>query len=99
MKRKTSNLSRLEAESEEFNPMTYVVNLADLMLVFACGLIISLMLNGNPGKIVGKIVQIKEITNQSENIKGQAIEGKGDLEKLGEAYKDNKTGKIYIITK
>ncbi|MDI6603959.1 MAG: DUF2149 domain-containing protein [Thermoanaerobacteraceae bacterium] len=103
MKKRNNTISRFEDDDEEFNPLAYVVNLADLMLVFACGLMVSLMLSWSGGKILPselkKVIQMKEVTNQSEKIKGQAVQGKGELQKVGEAYKDPNTGKIFIIEK
>ncbi|NNG66461.1 hypothetical protein [Caldanaerobacter subterraneus] len=68
------------------------------MLVFATGLVISLMLTGTFPAIKVSTDQLKQIKDY-KIIEDRIKKGEGTLQKIGEAYKDPVTGKIYIIDK
>ncbi len=89
------NGSRLRVNrkpAEEFNPMESVANLVDVMLVFACGLIIALIAawNVDVAKTPYRVSDVKD-TEQQEEVSPE------DLEEMGSVYKDPATGKLYII--
>lgn len=91
---------RVEQREDEFDPMEGMANLADVMLVFACGLLLALIINWN--------VDVTSTVNQEEpqtkyeiegvdNDTSETIDGEADLEEMGKVYKDPKTGKYYVV--
>ncbi len=87
---------------EEISPLDGVVNIVDAMLVFACGLMLSLVIYWNvdiQGNRATQIEQGKDVT-QIEQIKQNIEESQKDgdhYEKLGTVYKDPETGKMYML--
>ena len=79
--------------TEDINPMESVANLADVMLVFACGLLIALIAawNVDVTKTPYKVTDMKEGAGQHEEVKVE------DLQEMGHVYKDPETGKMYVI--
>ena len=93
---------RLRRQEAEVNPMDGVANLADAMLVLAVGIMLALILNwnvdisavrGDAGPEQDEALSFTE-EDMSET---QALEGQGELEKLGAVYYDPATGLYYII--
>ncbi len=78
--------------AEDINPMESVANLVDVMLVFACGLIIALIAawNVDVAKTPYHVSDIKE-SQEQEEISPE------DLQEMGKVYKDPETGKLYVI--
>lgn len=86
---------------EDVNPMNYVSNLSDVMLILAVGIMLSLVLHWN--------VDIETKAEEQEESSGaDAIEfndsdlqDSNDLpdaaERMGNVYYDPETGKYYII--
>ena len=90
---------RVQHRQEDFNPMEGLGNLADAMLVFACGLLLALIINWNVEvSETGEIQQQDkyEIEGFDEN-NSQTIDGETNLEEMGTVYKDPATGKYYVI--
>lgn len=83
----------------EVNPMEGIANLVDVMLVFACGLMIAIIMFWNVDlSNVSAVIdqkQLKEVPNLEERAKGENFQD--SLENKGAVYKDPKTGKLYII--
>lgn len=96
---KNSKLRNRSTFSDDFDPMSGLSNLSDVMLVFACGLMIAIVSFWNVD-----LSRVQDIIDQSELKEvtdvEQAIEN-GDLsetmESMGAAYKDPETGKTYIV--
>ena len=98
---RTKGRLRAVRKPEEFNPMEGVGNMADAMLVFACGLLLALILSWNVN-----LDEVGQITNSSSNkyeINGldsaapQQIDADNQLQQLGTAYQDLETGRYYVI--
>ena len=98
--RAKGSLRRVQ-KPEEFNPMEGVGNMADAMLVFACGLILALIISWNVN-----LDEFGTITNTSQNkyeIEGmdsantQQIDADNQLEEMGTVYRDLQTGRYYVI--
>lgn len=90
---------------EDINPMDGLANLADVMLVLACGLMLALIINWNVdiGGISGRTVAVQqgqEVTSelQSSTADWQALTQSDQYEKMGVVYKDPATGKMYLVT-
>ena len=85
---------------EDVDPMTSMSGIGDVMLVFACGLIVALILSWNVDLTDQGIQKIKEKKYEVNNIEGAATETIGDeqnLEEMGKVYRDPETGKYYVI--
>lgn len=96
------SLLRSPKVREDFNPMEGTVNIVDAMLVFACGLMLSLIINwnvdvGNQGNKV-ELNKGKEVSEMQE-VKDSLVKNEeGIYEKMGIVYKDPKTGKLFMLT-
>ncbi len=84
------------------NPLDMMANLMDVMLVFACGLMLALIVNWNVD-LQGQEVDYasrQEVTetdlNQSEN--ESDLQNDQDYRKKGVVYEDPETGKLYLVT-
>ncbi len=90
----------LRFHKEEVNPMDGIANLTDVMLVFACGLMVALILNWNVdlNKTVDIINEdeLVEVQNPEEAIKNGGISQ--NYNEKGIVYEDPKTGKMYVIS-
>ena len=95
--------SRLRT-TEDVNPLEGAVNIVDAMLVFACGLMLALVINWNVDLAnVGERVNLNrgQEVSQDEDIRSDLIEtqGQGELfEKMGTVYKDPVSGKLFMLT-
>lgn len=90
--------------SGEVDPMEGTTNIVDVMLVFACGLMLALAVywNIDLGPIGERVdlQQGREVT-ESLDLRDDLIEtqGQGELfEKMGTVYKDPRTGKLFMLT-
>jgi hypothetical protein len=99
-----SRRQRTFSISEDVNPIEGVINIADVMLVFACGLMLALAVywNIDLGPIGERIDlnQGREVTETPE-IRKDLVEtqGQGKLyEKIGTVYKDPDTGQLFMLT-
>ncbi len=103
MKRGLRNRSRLR-ESEEVNPLEGAINIVDAMLVFACGLMLALVIRYDVdlAQTKGRVnITAGEQLTQDTQIRNDLIEtaGEGQLyEKMGTVYKDPATGKLFMLT-
>lgn len=93
----------LSDDKEEIDPLSGIVNLADAMLVFACGLMVALVINwdvdiSTSNKEINmeetQDIEESDILEQDKDL--DAKDGKS-FEEMGKVYKDSKTGKLYII--
>ncbi|MDD3269291.1 MAG: DUF2149 domain-containing protein [Syntrophomonadaceae bacterium] len=90
--------------NEEVNPLEGAINIVDAMLVFACGLMLALVINWNVDlKDVRERVNLNlgQEVSQKPDIRSDLIEteGQGELyEKVGTVYKDPTSGKLFMLT-
>ena len=93
---RTEAAAWIEADEPE-NPMDSLSNLSDVMLVFACGLMVALIINLNVdvSRLSEAVVRYKD---DSENAEVERRDGAG-MEEIGKVYRDPKTGKTYIVDK
>lgn len=83
---------------EEISPMDGVSNLADVMLVFACGLMLALITHWNVDLMVMDVTQMQDVTEQVDIMNGTSSESSGTgLESLGQAYMDPETNQVYVV--
>ena len=86
-------------EADDMDPMSSVANIADAMLVFACGLLISIVLAWNLD--ISDVTQVE--IDQSQQIQDiqdvqdfMESEGSGYTER-GTVYQDPNTGQLYLL--
>lgn len=95
--------SRLRT-TEEVNPLEGAINIVDAMLVFACGLMLALVIRWNVDlSQAGERVYVNRgrDVSQAPEIRKDLIEtqGQGELyQKMGTVYKDPDTGKLFMLT-
>lgn len=86
---------------EDVNPSAYLVNMADCMLVMACGLMVALVVAWNvtlpSATEVIEGEKLSEVDNMEEITDPQSESGNSYIE-LGSVYQDPATGKLYMIT-
>lgn len=93
--------NRLSArrQRDEVNPMDGVANLADCMLVLACGLLLSLIMHWNVD-FKPQQVEISDEMTEIEDFENKAVDdpaaGAG-FEERGKVYYDPDSGKMYYV--
>lgn len=100
------NKLRRFKDSEDIHPMDGAINIVDAMLVFACGMMLSVTIHWNvdlttSGGTCVELNRNQEVT-QIPDIQKDLIqtEGQGQLyTEMGKVYKDPTTGKLFMLTK
>ncbi|MDD6190362.1 MAG: DUF2149 domain-containing protein [Firmicutes bacterium] len=92
---------RVERSKEDFSPMEGVGNMADAMLVFACGILLALIMSWNidvsdRGEIT-KSPETKYEVQGMEDGQVEEVDTNKNLEEMGKVYKDSETGKYYVV--
>ncbi len=90
---------RRRKQAEEVDPMSSMGNMGDIMLVFACGLMVALVVAWNVDLGQFTQVEMQESTevNDVEQITEMLYgEGNAYVEK-GTVYQDPTTGKYYLV--
>ncbi len=83
----------------ESDPMSGIANLADVMLVFACGLMMALVVYWNldlPSLLAYDPNSMQEI-DQAEEITDELGAAGSAYQEMGMAYRDAATGKVYVM--
>ena len=99
LRNKTGRL-RTKKKTEDFSPMEGLGNMADAMLVFACGLIRALIISWNVN-----VSEQGEIQNMDNRYEVDGYEdnatvdiGTGEtMEEIGTVYRDPATGRYYVV--
>ena len=99
-RRNRRRCSRYE-EREDINPMNFVSNLSDVMLILAVGIMLALILHWNV-KIESPKTETGETSNEEAISFGEddlenMEELPEDLAKMGDVYYDPVSGKYYIV--
>lgn len=85
-------------EKETANPMENVANLVDIMLVFACALMIAIITHWNVDLSQTKInKEDMELIEDPQTAIQNDIES-DKFESKGTVYEDPETGDLYIVT-
>lgn len=96
-----SLVSNAYTETEDADPRVGLVNLADVMLVFACGLMLALVSYWNLDiSAMTEVVQADEMAEVEgiEDLEDQLNGGGGNnFTQLGMVYEDPMTGKMYML--
>ena len=81
------------------DPMASMGNLMDVMLVFACGLIVALMAHYNVD-IAGTPENLSDAEPLDAEISEQGVDVSGSgstYVELGTVYRDSETGELYVV--
>lgn len=93
-------LGRRFGDEGESDPMSGLANLADVMLVFACGLMMALVVYWNLDLPnireldESQMQQVEDIEEMVDNINSTT----NPYMELGKVYQDPATGKLYMLT-
>lgn len=92
-------LSQRGRGREDISPIESLVNLVDVMLVFICGLLISIIIYWNINMenlvIILDEGQLREIENPGEVT--EQIQSFDEYGELGSAVLDPRTGTLYVV--
>ena len=92
-------MRRARRAERELNPMSGVANLADVMLVFACGLLAALVLRWQVNLADVTIPldpdELEELGDVEKAIEDGTLDA--GMESRGIVYEDPETGRMYII--
>ncbi|MCI7146397.1 MAG: DUF2149 domain-containing protein [Clostridiales bacterium] len=83
---------------EDVNPMSYISNLSDVMLILAVGIMLALILHWNveiDATQEATETQGKESVSFTEDDLQDMDEMPDDAQKMGNVYYDSRTGKYY----
>lgn len=84
---------------EEVDPMSLMSNIGDVMLVFACGLMVALVVAWNVD--LSKFQQVeadKELSQDDVSTIEDQLGGEGNsFVDVGKVYQDPATGKYYLV--
>lgn len=93
---------KLQSE-EEFDPLSSLANLADVMFVFSVGLLVALVnvynvspTSGSAGKPKQAIIDVKQGKEMESLPQVDSKTGSG-FEEMGTVFKDPKTGKLIMV--
>ena len=92
---------RTKYTDDDFSPMEGVGNMADAMLVFACGILLALIVSWNVD--ISEHGEINGAANKKYEVQGfdsgatETIDPAEGLEEMGKVYRDPETGKYYVI--
>ena len=78
----------------EGSPIESIANIVDVMLVFACGLLLALVTVWNVDIGLDRpdnMYEVSDVVNESQNVQ------KENLQEAGKVYRDPATGNLYFI--
>ncbi len=84
---------------EDVDPMSSMGNIGDIMLVFACGLMVALVVAWNVDLAQFQQVDMDQELNQDEVTEmNNELYGEGNsFVEMGKVYQDPATGKYYLV--
>ena len=89
---------RRNRQKEDVDPMSSMGNIGDVMLVFACGLMTSLVLAWNVDLASVSQVDVSDPMNMDYEALEQELNGEGsNYVQKGTVYQDPVTGKYYLV--
>lgn len=95
----SSSTFRRNRPTEDVDPMSSMSNIGDVMLVFACGLMVALVVAWNVD--LSRFTQVEtdqELSQDDVTEMEEQLYGEGDaFVEMGTVYQDPKTGKYYLV--
>lgn len=99
IRRPARRTGRFDAGDED--PMAGLSNLADVMLVFSCGLMVALAVywNVSVNSAETEVVEKDQLSDavDMDKLLVSTEDGKGLYIRRGEAFEDPATGKMYVL--
>ncbi len=93
-----SQLLNLGDDDGDDDPRTGLVNLADVMLVFACGLIVALVARYNVNLTEYQPDDdMEHVTQQTQEAQQEIMASSATYNEFGTVYQDAETGELYIV--
>ena len=90
---------RSRRATEDVDPMSAMSNIGDVMLVFACGLMVALVVAWNVD--LSRFTQVEtdqELSQEDVTQMNEQLYGEGDaFVEMGTVYQDPTTGKYYLV--
>lgn len=94
-----SRFNRRRTLGEDVNPNAYIVNLADCMLVLACGFMVALITYWNidvtPSSVELQDEQLEQV--DPETMPEDVVNGGSYYVEAGKVYQDPNTGQLYMV--
>lgn len=90
--------------AEDISPLEGAINIVDAMLVFACGLMLALVIRWDVdlSAVNGRVnITPGEEISQDADIRNDLAETEGEgklYERMGTVYKDPVTGELFMLT-
>ncbi|MDR1043150.1 MAG: hypothetical protein LBL54_04515 [Clostridiales Family XIII bacterium] len=88
-------------QEDDVNPMEGAINIVDAFLVFAVGLMLSLVIYWNVDlRTSAGMMPVSEgaaVTNEDLAGADGAYGGEDEYERIGQVYRDPETGKLYLM--
>lgn len=82
---------------EDVDPMSSLGNIGDIMLVFACGLMVALVLAWNVDLAQFQQVDVGEELEKPDTVEKMLEGGGSTYVEAGTVYMDAETGKYYLV--
>ena len=82
---------------EDVDPMTSMSGVGDVMLVFACGLMIALITAWSVDLGQFSQVEIGEEVQDVQSANQEASDAQGNYIEMGKVYMDAETGQYYLV--
>lgn len=93
-----SKFRRTNGIGEDVNPQAYIVNLADCMLVLACGFMVALISYWNIQVAPGKNIDSENLQQVNPStIDSESLSTGNYYQDVGRVYRDPQTGALYMV--
>ena len=89
--------SLLDSGGDEDDPRTGLVNLADVMLVFACGLMIALVGHYNVDLGSTNLENAEKLEGEMQQMSMSTSSSSSTYSEVGTVYEDTSTGELYVV--
>lgn len=95
----TKSSFRRARNREDADPMSSLANMGDVMLVFACGLMVALVVAWNVDLAQFQQVETdQELSQDDVSTMNEKMGGEGNsFVEMGKVYQDPATGKYYLV--
>lgn len=89
--------SLLDSGGDEDDPRTGLVNLADVMLVFACGLMIAIIGHYNVDLSSMSLEDAEPLEGELQEVDAGESLSSSEFSEVGVVYEDKETGDLYVV--